>query len=36
MNVDASPGCETAAASLIEISRVLEETARLVRQHADA
>jgi hypothetical protein len=30
-----SPESASPAASLIEISRVLEETARLVRRHAD-
>jgi hypothetical protein len=36
MNSRATTGRAAAAASLIEISRVLEETARLVRQHAEA
>ncbi|HEX8364230.1 MAG TPA: hypothetical protein VF603_02985 [Allosphingosinicella sp.] len=36
MKSEAARACGSAAASLVEISRVLEETARLVRQHADA
>lgn len=36
MDSDPATAREAPAASLIEISRVLEETARLVRRHADA